>query len=371
MKCIVISVPAAFTCALLGAYYVPAPGRPVILKLLAVLFTASICGLVLSAYPLEGGESSASAVPAVILLLYTSQFLVFFSFVDFLVCHCLVLALYILLCLLIGEDYHIAGAEGAVLFVSMLPLSHSFYLTEQSLRNTFKSEFRCSGSPPPNTLIEVIQQISTAAQNNLNVKAKELFYTLLPPSESQKIAPVLVAESVDLASTRHSSAPLEILKSFGSIWNFNSFALFNLSGGSPLLISGIYICGFFGLERKLKCPAGVLPALFTEIERLYCANSYHNSTHAADVLSSFIFMATNSQLFSYTSNEELFACVVASLAHDVGHPARTNGFLMNSEDELALLYNDHSVLEMMHASLTYHLLRKQGVFHDFSFETRR
>jgi hypothetical protein len=31
---------------------------------------------------------------------------------------------------------------------------------------------------------------------------------------------------------------------------------------------------------------------------------------------------------------------MAALAHDVDHPGFSNGFLVNSVDEMALLYND-------------------------------
>lgn len=34
------------------------------------------------------------------------------------------------------------------------------------------------------------------------------------------------------------------------------------------------------------------------------------------------------------------ACLIAAAVHDVDHPARTNAFLVNEGNQLALLYND-------------------------------
>lgn len=45
--------------------------------------------------------------------------------------------------------------------------------------------------------------------------------------------------------------------------------------------------------------------------------------------------------------------IIASLAHDIGHPAFTNRFLVNTRDDIAVLYNDISVLENMHCSRTF------------------
>jgi 3',5'-cyclic-nucleotide phosphodiesterase/cAMP-specific phosphodiesterase 4 len=54
----------------------------------------------------------------------------------------------------------------------------------------------------------------------------------------------------------------------------------------------------------------------------------------------------------------LLAVVLAALGHDVGHPALTNRFLVNNRDPLAIQYNDSSVLENMHSSMTFGLMNK-------------
>ncbi|CBZ52185.1 putative 3',5'-cyclic phosphodiesterase [Neospora caninum Liverpool] len=49
--------------------------------------------------------------------------------------------------------------------------------------------------------------------------------------------------------------------------------------------------------------------------------------------------------------------IIATLCHDIAHPGRNNNFMVNANTPLALTYNDISVLENMHASLTFRLLR--------------
>lgn len=48
--------------------------------------------------------------------------------------------------------------------------------------------------------------------------------------------------------------------------------------------------------------------------------------------------------------------MLAALSHDIGHPGLTNRYLISSKNELALRYNDMSVLENMHCALIYALL---------------
>jgi len=59
---------------------------------------------------------------------------------------------------------------------------------------------------------------------------------------------------------------------------------------------------------------------------------------------------------NHISSLNIFSAVIASLAHDVGHPGVTNRFLVNTRHKLAVNYNDLSVLESMHASKTFKLM---------------
>ncbi|KAK9710672.1 3',5'-cyclic-nucleotide phosphodiesterase, variant 2 [Basidiobolus ranarum] len=70
----------------------------------------------------------------------------------------------------------------------------------------------------------------------------------------------------------------------------------------------------------------------------------------------------------FTMNER-FAFIVACLCHDLSHDGHTNNFHVATSSELAILYNDSSVLENFHAHQTFVLLRnlpEANIFGDLS-----
>ncbi|ETO28200.1 hypothetical protein RFI_08934 [Reticulomyxa filosa] len=81
--------------------------------------------------------------------------------------------------------------------------------------------------------------------------------------------------------------------------------------------------------------------------------------HGVDVL-----VNTNyylkSKIFEGLGDLDVFACLVSAACHDVGHPGNNNPFEINLESELAVRYNDISVLENMHAAKTWEILKRPG-----------
>lgn len=51
----------------------------------------------------------------------------------------------------------------------------------------------------------------------------------------------------------------------------------------------------------------------------------------------------------------MVACLVAAAVHDVDHRGKTNQFLCNSMDPLAIFYNDKAVLENHHVAMGFQL----------------
>ena len=65
---------------------------------------------------------------------------------------------------------------------------------------------------------------------------------------------------------------------------------------------------------------------------------------------------------------ELFSLLLSALCHDVDHTGRTNAFESASYSQLALKYNDESILENHHSALTFKLLceKEYNIFFNVS-----
>jgi cAMP-specific phosphodiesterase 4 len=68
-----------------------------------------------------------------------------------------------------------------------------------------------------------------------------------------------------------------------------------------------------------------------------------------------------SQAFSKLfSPEEKMAVLVASAVHDVSHPGNNNNFEVEAETDIAITYNDQSVLENFHLATAFRILKQTG-----------
>jgi hypothetical protein len=149
------------------------------------------------------------------------------------------------------------------------------------------------------------------------------------------------------------------LAQIGKDWNFDTFFIASCSGKEPLKVMGMYAVKRFGLDQSLNVESSLIESFFINLESSYRENPYHNSTHGADVMSSYLYLLNNSDLVNHVSHNELLAGIVATLGHDVGHPGKTNRFLVMTRDDIATAYNDISVLENMHASLVFNIMKNE------------
>ena len=156
-------------------------------------------------------------------------------------------------------------------------------------------------------------------------------------------------------------------------WGLDIFRLNELSNGFPLTTVAFKIFQ----ERNILQEFQILPTTFinyfTSLEKNYLSVPYHNSNHAADVMQSTHVLLSLPTLKNLFSPYEITAALFAAAVHDVGHPGATNQYLVNSESELALLYNDNSVLENYHAAVAFKLLQtpELDIFSNLSIEERK
>ncbi|MEE6503221.1 hypothetical protein FKM82_004772, partial [Ascaphus truei] len=139
-------------------------------------------------------------------------------------------------------------------------------------------------------------------------------------------------------------------------WEFNIFELETATHKRPLVYLGLKMFARFGVCSFLNCSEATLRSWLHVIESNYHAgNSYHNSTHSADVLHATAYFLSKERVKQSLDQIDEVAALIAATVHDVDHPGRTNSFLCNAGSELAILYNDTAVLESHHAALAFQL----------------
>ncbi|XP_050098838.1 cAMP-specific 3',5'-cyclic phosphodiesterase-like isoform X3 [Anopheles aquasalis] len=141
-------------------------------------------------------------------------------------------------------------------------------------------------------------------------------------------------------------------------WGVDIFRIGTLSGGRPLTAVAYTVFQDRNIPRTLTIPPAVLLAFVSTVEDHYVAdNPFHNSLHAADVTQSTHALLHSPALDGVFTPLEVCAALVAACIHDVDHPGLTNQFLINSSSELALMYNDESVLENHHLAVAFKLMQ--------------
>uniref|UniRef100_A0A671RIL0 Phosphodiesterase n=1 Tax=Sinocyclocheilus anshuiensis TaxID=1608454 RepID=A0A671RIL0_9TELE len=139
-------------------------------------------------------------------------------------------------------------------------------------------------------------------------------------------------------------------------WEFNILELEAATHKRPLSYLGLKIFSAFGVCEFLNCTEATLRSWLQVIEANYHAsNSYHNSTHAADVLHATAYFLRKDRVKGSLDQLDEVAALLAATVHDVDHPGHTNSFLCNAGSDLAILYNDTAVLESHHAALAFQL----------------
>ncbi|KGL82267.1 High affinity cAMP-specific and IBMX-insensitive 3',5'-cyclic phosphodiesterase 8A, partial [Tinamus guttatus] len=143
-------------------------------------------------------------------------------------------------------------------------------------------------------------------------------------------------------------------------WDFDIFELEAATHKRPLVYLGLKIFARFGICEFLNCPESTLRSWLQLIEANYhSSNSYHNSTHSADVLHATAYFLSKERVKQTLDPIDEVAALIAATVHDVDHPGRTNSFLCNAGSELAILYNDTAVLESHHAALAFQLTTRE------------
>ncbi|XP_069794455.1 3',5'-cyclic-AMP phosphodiesterase 4B-like isoform X2 [Narcine bancroftii] len=144
-------------------------------------------------------------------------------------------------------------------------------------------------------------------------------------------------------------------------WGLNIFKVAEFSNNRPLTCIMYTIFQERDLLKTFRIPVDTFVTYIMTLEDHYHGDvAYHNSLHAADVAQSTHILLSTPALDAVFTDLEILAAIFSAAIHDVDHPGVSNQFLINTNSELALMYNDESVLENHHLAVGFKLLQEDS-----------
>lgn len=115
-----------------------------------------------------------------------------------------------------------------------------------------------------------------------------------------------------------------------------------------------------GITEHLNVKPNVIHNWVAAVCGSHRNNPFHNWFHAFSVFQMCYYQLFWCGVFKNVRLIDSFGLLVAALCHDLDHPGYTNSYLIETEDEIAIRYNDSSVLENHSAFLACDLLRRKA-----------
>ncbi|CEG38031.1 3 5-cyclic nucleotide [Plasmopara halstedii] len=114
------------------------------------------------------------------------------------------------------------------------------------------------------------------------------------------------------------------------------------------------------LIKTFRIDVVTLRMFIGELASRYRDVPYHNFYHGFDVALASYTLMRSPEVLSVIKELEALSLLIAALGHDADHPGNDNQFEVDSSSDLALCYNDISVLENHHAATTFAALKVPG-----------
>ncbi|XP_067154615.1 dual specificity calcium/calmodulin-dependent 3',5'-cyclic nucleotide phosphodiesterase 1A isoform X2 [Apteryx mantelli] len=157
--------------------------------------------------------------------------------------------------------------------------------------------------------------------------------------------------------------PAEAMATFKDVdkWSFDVFALNEASGEHSLKFMMYELFTRYDLLSRFKIPVPNLISFAEALEVGYSKykNPYHNLIHAADVTQTVHYILIHTGIMHWLTELEILAMIFAATIHDYEHTGTTNNFHIQTRSDVAILYNDRSVLENHHVSAAYRLMQEE------------
>jgi hypothetical protein len=168
-----------------------------------------------------------------------------------------------------------------------------------------------------------------------------------------KFRDLSVSNRKSIAHVQSLSIRSPVVEIMGNILDWNQFDIFALDSaceGRVLSTMVLHIFDRLNLYDVCKMNKSTLLNFIVQVEDGYNKVPYHNNVHAADVVHNVFWLLHSEQLRAGVMPLDVLAAILAAAVHDFKHPGTNNAFATKTQSDLAMRYNDISVLENMHIS---------------------
>lgn len=149
-------------------------------------------------------------------------------------------------------------------------------------------------------------------------------------------------------------------------WNFNSFTFDAMCCGRSLTELLLHLFDYYDLYKIFSLDMVNVLKCFRLLEFGYhSSNPYHNSIHAADVTQAMHCFIQERKIRKHMTHLEILSSILAAVCHDLDHPGVNQSFLVATNNPLASLYNNNSVLENHHWRFALCIFKESKLFDHF------
>jgi AcrR family transcriptional regulator len=159
-------------------------------------------------------------------------------------------------------------------------------------------------------------------------------------------------------------------------WSWDIFGLWQggtTEGENALKAAVVGMLQQLSLLRRFSVDEKTLQQFVNAVRAKYHENPFHNWRHAVAVMQASFLILCHTSATSMLTYQDIFACLIAALCHDIDHLGCSNGFLVATSHDLALRHNDDAPLERHHSATAAALLQdpRLDIFHSLDAEEKR
>ena len=153
---------------------------------------------------------------------------------------------------------------------------------------------------------------------------------------------------------------VKLLSTLDEWQGIDVFEIAKCTNNRPLTVITWAILEKRELFQKFSIDKRKMLLFLLHLEDTYHDYQYHNRLHAADVAHSVHVLLNTPTIKTAFSDLEVLAAIIAAVSHDADHPGANNNYHIKTNSDLAVLYNDTSILENHHLAVTFKIMQLEG-----------